>query len=110
MRARYVLDASPDNAPASVTNKALQKVIHNPHDNVLYRLMSGQIQHPRGVDPLGMQAYVAACDVVDIEFRGAARDYVASYADAPLLLVQGPLVPAKPLLRRMRLWHACMPP
>ena len=88
--ARYVLDTSPDNAPASVTNKALQRVMTAPDDNVLYRIMSGDVQHPRGVDPLGLNAYVLACDVVDLVFTGAARDYVASYADAPLLLVQGP--------------------
>ena len=88
--ARYVLDTSPDSAPASVTNKALQRVMNAPDENVLYRIMSGDVQHPRGVDPLGLNAYVLACDVVDLIFTGAARDYVASYADVPLLLVQGP--------------------
>jgi len=88
--ARYVLDVSPDNAPASVTNKALQKVILDHDANVLYRIMSGRVHHPRGVDPLGMHAYVAACDAVEIIFQGVARDYVISYADTPLLLVQGP--------------------
>lgn len=87
---RYVLDNSPDNAPASVTNKALQQVITAPKDNWLYRMLSGDAPVVRGVDPLGLQAYVAACDIVGPLFGGAARDYVASYARVPLLLVQGP--------------------
>jgi len=86
----YVLDINPDNAPGSVTNKALQRVLKDPHDNVLYRMLSGHARTVRGVDPLGLHAYVLACDVVEPTFIGAARDYVASYADAPLLLVQGP--------------------
>ena len=87
---RYVLDSSPDSAPASVTNKALQRVLNDPHDNMLYRMLSGYTHVARGVDPLGLQAYVLACDVVAPTFMGAARDYVASYAAEPLLLVQGP--------------------
>ncbi len=87
---RYVLDSSPDSAPASVTNKALQRVLNDPHDNVLYRMLSGYTHVARGVEPLGLQAYVLACDVVEPTFIGAARDYVASYAAESLLLVQGP--------------------
>lgn len=87
---RYVLDMSPDSAPASVTNKALQRVLNDPHDNVLYRMLSGHRRVARGVDPLGLQAYVLACDLVAPTFMGSARDYVASHADEPLLLVQGP--------------------
>lgn len=86
----YVLDSAPDNVPARITNRAVQRVIQDASANTLYRHLTGVAVTTTPLDRTAMQGYIQACDIHGPHFQGDARTYVAEYHDAPLLLVQGP--------------------
>ena len=88
---RYVLDASPDNIPGSITNRALQNLAKEPYNNAMYRRLIGEQPAVRGLDANYMRAYVEACEALGGPiFAGDARRYVMEHHDTRLLLVQGP--------------------
>ncbi|MFN5678430.1 MAG: AAA domain-containing protein [Roseiflexaceae bacterium] len=88
--ARYVLDTAPDNVPARVANRALQRVLAGADYNTLYRHLAELAVTTDALDADAMHEYIAACDQTGPFFAGDARHYVAGYAAAPMLLVQGP--------------------
>jgi len=88
---QYVLDASPDNIPGGITNRALQNLAKEPHANTLYRRLIGEQPAVRGLDAQYMRAYVEACEALGGPvFTGDAKRYVMEHHDTRLLLVQGP--------------------
>ncbi|MEY3988972.1 MAG: hypothetical protein RI985_53 [Chloroflexota bacterium] len=88
---RYVLDASPDNIPGGITNRALQNLAKEPYANTMYRQLIGEQPGVRGLDAQYMRAYVAACEAIGGPvFTGDAQRYVMEHHDTRLLLVQGP--------------------
>lgn len=88
---QYVLDASPDNIPGGITNRALQNLAKEPYANTLYRRLIGEQPAVRGLDAQYMRAYVAACEQLGGPvFTGDAKRYVMEHHDTRLLLVQGP--------------------
>ncbi|MFZ9857697.1 MAG: AAA domain-containing protein [Roseiflexaceae bacterium] len=88
---QYVLDASPDNIPGGITNRALQNLAKEPYANTLYRHLIGEQPAVRGLEAQYMRAYVDACEQLGGPvFTGDAKRYVMEHHDTRLLLVQGP--------------------
>lgn len=87
---RYVLDTAPDNVPARVAHRALQRLLTGAEYNTLYRHLAELDVTTNSLDAEAMHDYISVCDAQGPHFTGDARHFVAGHANAPLLLVQGP--------------------